>query len=129
MQRRFVWLALAALGLGLACLEYSGPGHRFVRGHLGDVAATMLVYAAFGFTGWSQPGRVAAALSVAVAVELGQIVWSPLGRSGAGALVIGSVFDPWDLAAYAAGVAVGIIWETGLPGPRSRAGRAVSHGG
>jgi hypothetical protein len=111
VQRRFVWLAAAALALGLAGLLYPGPGRPFVRGHVGDVAATMLVYAAFGFTGWPWRTRIAATLVVAVLVEVGQLVWSPLGRSGAAALVIGSVFDPWDLAAYVAGVAVGVAWR------------------
>ncbi len=115
MNRRFAWLAAAALLLGLACLVYAGPGRPFVRGHVGDVAAAMFVYAAFGLTGWSRRARVAAALTVAIAVEVGQIVWSPVGRSGAGALLIGSVFDPWDLAAYVAGVAVGVAWDRTWP--------------
>ena len=121
MNRRFFWLAAAALGLGFACLVYPGPGRLFVRGHVGDVAATMLVYAAFGFTGWSRRARIAATMAVAIAVEVGQLYWSPLGRSGAGALIIGSVFDPWDLAAYVAGIAVGVIWET-APSPPRRSG-------
>jgi hypothetical protein len=111
VRRHFAWLAVAALGLGLACLLYGGPGHRFVRGHVSDVAATMLVYAAFGATGWPRRARVAAAFAVALAVEVGQLAWSPLGRSGVGALTLGSVFDPWDVAAYAAGLAVGVAWE------------------
>jgi hypothetical protein len=71
----------------------------------------MLVYAAFSATPWPRRTRLAAALSAAVAVEVGQLAWSPLGRSGLGALTIGSVFDPWDLAAYAAGLAAGVAWE------------------
>lgn len=118
MSRRSAWLALAALLLGLACLLYAGPGRAVVRGHVGDVAAAMFVYAAFGLTGWSRRARVAAALLVAVAVEVGQTIWSPAGRSGVGALLIGSVFDPWDLVAYVAGVAVGVAWEEAGP-PRA----------
>ena len=111
MPRRLIWLALAALVLGLACLFYAGPGRAVVRGHVGDVAAAMFVYAALGLTGWSRRSRVAAALIIAALVEVGQTVWSPAGRSGVGALLIGSVFDPWDLVAYVVGVAVGVAWE------------------
>lgn len=124
MPRRRAWLALAALLLGLACLAYAGPGRAFVRGHVGDVAAAMFVYAAFGLTGWSRRSRVAAALVVALAVELGQTLWSPIGRSGVGALLIGSVFDPWDVVAYVAGVAIGVTWEGAGP-PRAAASPSV----
>ncbi|HTE50981.1 MAG TPA: DUF2809 domain-containing protein [Kofleriaceae bacterium] len=119
MKRRFLWLAVTALGVGLACLAYAGPGRAFVRGHVGDVAAAMLVYAAFGFTRWPRRVRVPAALAFTVAVELGQTVWSSAGRSGAAALVIGSVFDPWDVVAYGVGVLVGVAWETGWPARRA----------
>lgn len=101
-----------------------------MRGHVGDVAAAMLVYAAFGlcFPGWTWRARSGATLCVAVAVELGQLVWSPLGRSTVGALTVGSVFDPVDLAAYVAGVVIGVGWErvsSGRPArsPASRLSR------
>jgi len=109
------WLAVMAVALGLACLFYPGPGRGFIRGHVGDVAATMLVYAAFGFTRWPRRDRIAATLAVALAMEIGQLAWAPHGRSGAGALVIGSVFDPWDLVAYVAGVVVAVLWERSAP--------------
>jgi hypothetical protein len=51
MKRRFAWLAVMALGLGVAVLLYRGPGRGVVRGHVGDVAATMLVYALLGLGG------------------------------------------------------------------------------
>jgi hypothetical protein len=111
---RFVTLAALALALGLATLLYAGPGRGFVRGHVGDVAATMLVYAAFGLTSWSLRARAAATLAFAVAVAAGQLLWAPLGRSGVGALTLGSVFDPWDLVAYAVGVVTSIGWERRL---------------
>lgn len=111
MRRCFVWLAAAALGLGAACLVYSGPGRPFVRGHVGDVAAAMLLYAAFGLTAWPRRVRIAATIAVALAVELGQLVWSPLGRTPLGALTLGSVFDCRDLVAYAAGLVAGLVWE------------------
>lgn len=108
---RFATLAALALAIGLATLLYTGPGRGFVRGHVGDVAATMLVYAAFGLTSWSLRARAAATLALAIAVEVGQLVWAPHGRSGVGALTLGSVFDPWDVVAYAVGVVTAIGWE------------------
>jgi hypothetical protein len=125
-KRRFVWLALAALALGGAVLVYPGPGRPFVRGHVGDVAATMLVYAVFGLVPWtarwSRRARAVATLVLAFAIELGQPLWSAYGKDGAGALVIGSVFDPWDLLAYVLGAIVGVWWDRAssmtTPSPR-----------
>jgi Protein of unknown function (DUF2809) len=113
MRRRLVWLAVASVALGLMCLAYAGPGRAFVRGHVGDVAAAMLVHALFGLgrPSWSLRARTAATLAVALAVEAGQLAWSPLGRSTVGALTIGSVFDPRDLVAYVAGALVGAAWQ------------------
>ncbi len=45
-------------------------------------------------------------MAVATAIELGQLFWS-------GGLVLGSVFDPWDLAAYLAAVVVGLAYIRG----------------
>jgi len=107
VNRRYVVLAAAALALGASCLLYRGPGQPFVRGHLGDVGATMLVDALLGFTRWRRRTRIVATLAIAISMELGQLVWHSLGSSGAGAIVLGSVFDPWDLVAYGVGTVVG----------------------
>lgn len=113
-MRRAIWLGLCALGLGLAVLLYHGPGRPFVRGHVGDVAATMLVYALL----WLWPARRArpltraiGALAIAAAIELGQQVWT--GRGLVGELVVGSTFDGWDFVAYVAGVVVAFCYERG----------------
>lgn len=71
----------------------------------------MGVYALLGFTAWSLRTRIVATLGIALAMELGQLVWSSFGRSGVGALTIGSVFDPWDLLAYVIGTSVAVAWE------------------
>jgi len=120
MRRRFVWLGAAAIALGLAVLVYRGPGRAIVRGHVGDVAATMLVYAVIGAV-WrtGRAVRASVTLAVAVVIELVQIGWHA--RSTAGALLIGSTFDPWDLVAYAIGVAIAVGWDVGA----SRRGRAT----
>lgn len=111
MKRRFLWLGLAAIALGVAVLVYRGPGRSVIRGHVGDVAATMLVYAAFGLA-WSarRHVRAVATLAIATGIELGQLVWHT--RSLAGELTIGSTFDAWDFVAYIAGVAIAVAWDT-----------------
>ncbi len=111
MRRRFVWLGLAALALAGAVLVYRGPGQPIVRGHVGDVGAAMLVYAILGLA-WPRAHlrtRVLATLGIATAIELGQLVWNP--RSLAGELLIGRVFDVWDLVAYVVGTALAMAWE------------------
>ena len=92
MKRRFVWLAIAALGIALAVLAYRGPGRVIVRGHVGDVAAAMFVYAIVAALLRERGARAAATLAIAIAIELGQIVWHT--DSTAGELLIGSTFDP-----------------------------------
>ncbi|HEY5926403.1 MAG TPA: DUF2809 domain-containing protein [Kofleriaceae bacterium] len=109
MKRRFVWLAVAAVAIGLAVLAYRGPGRVIVRGHVGDVAAAMFVYAMVAALLRRRGGRAAATLTIAAAIELGQIAWHT--ESMAGQLLIGSTFDPWDLVAYAIGVAIAVGWD------------------
>jgi hypothetical protein len=110
MTRRFAGLAAVALALGGATLLYHGPGRVLVRGHVGDVAATMLVYALLSLV-WRSPSwlRAATTLAVATAIELGQTVWHA--RSFAGELLVGTTFDARDFVAYVAGVAVALVWE------------------
>ena len=92
-------------------LVYRGPARELVRGHIGDVAATLLVYALIGLVVarvrfWI---RAAVTYAIACAIELGQTVWHA--TSFVGELVLGSKFDPWDLVAYAVGVASAVAWE------------------
>jgi hypothetical protein len=98
-------LAAIACALGAVTLIYRGPGRAFVRGHVGDVAATMLVFALLGLTRWSVRTRAIVTMALALAIELGQTVWS-------GGLLLGAVFDPWDVAAYAVGVAVAVAYHS-----------------
>jgi len=92
-------------------LVYRGPGRAVIRGHVGDVAATMLVYAAISMF-WSARMRTRAitTFAIASAIEVGQLVWNA--RSLVAELTIGSSFDAWDFLAYAIGVAVALAWET-----------------
>jgi hypothetical protein len=108
--RTFLTLGVIALAIGAFVLVYRGPGREVIRGHGGDVAATMLVYALLGLAWRARPWvRALATLGVATAIELGQLVWRV--NSFAGELVLGTTFDPWDLVAYSLGVAVAVAWE------------------
>jgi hypothetical protein len=118
MNLRFLGLGAAALALGGATLLYHAlgtqlddlPARAFVRGYLGDVAATMLVYALFSLIWHARPWvRAVATLAVATTIEFGQMTWHA--RSLAGELIVGSTFDGMDFAAYVAGVAVALLWE------------------
>ena len=111
MRKRFLYLGLAAIAIGVLVLVYRGPGRAIVRGNVGDVAAAMLVYAAIGAV-WLRGHmlvRAACALGFATAIELGQSWWHA--KSTAEHLLIGDTCDPWDIVAYAAGVCVALVWE------------------
>lgn len=107
-------LAAAALALGVACLGYGYTGlplRGLVRGHLGDVAAAAAVYAVLGLAVPARSGARAAVTAVlAVVVELAQRRGAP-GAGAAGELVLGAHFDPWDLGAYALGIAAAVAWD------------------
>ena len=110
MKRRFLWLAAAALAIGVAVMLYRGPGRGVIRGHAGDVAATMLVYAVLGLIWRTRPAvRAAASFAIAALIECGQTLWR--GEGLAGEIVVGSTFDGWDFVAYAAGVAIAVAWD------------------
>jgi hypothetical protein len=104
-RRRACLVAAAALALALAVLVYRGPGWHFTRGHVGDVAAAIFVLAALTFAVPRSRMRVLAPTSFAVCalVELGQTLWSGLAGTAVGEFVLGAVFDPIDLLAYAFG--------------------------
>lgn len=110
MKRRMIWLGVAALALGVAVLLYRGPARAIVRGHIGDVAATMLVYAALGLAWRVRPAwRAYATMAIATTIEVGQSWWHA--RSFAGELLVGSTFDAIDFVAYALGTGIGFATE------------------
>lgn len=110
MRRLHLPLAVFAIALGAFAWFYTGPGRPLVRGHIGDVAAAMLVYAALGLVWRRRPAaRAALAFAIAAALELGQSLWQV--SSLAGELTLGDTFDPIDFCAYAAGVAIGVAYE------------------
>jgi hypothetical protein len=107
-RRRACLVAATALAVALAVLVYRGPGWHFTRGHVGDVAAAMFVLAAITFAAPRRRMRVLAPTSLAACalVEVGQTLWSGLEGTAVGEFVLGAVFDPIDLLAYAVGTVV-----------------------
>jgi hypothetical protein len=108
MRRRYLLLAAAALAIGAATLAYGRlrwPGYAIVRGHVGDGAAAMLVFALLSLCWRARPAvRALTTLAIATAVELGQLVWHT--TSLAGELLVGGTFDWWDFVAYIVGATV-----------------------
>lgn len=113
-RRRFLVLAGVAIAIGAFVTLYHGPGRPFLRGSVGDVAATMLVFAVLSLVRPRAPVwlRAAITLAIATAVECAQLVVHA--RSAVGAYVLGTAFDWWDLVAYVAGVAIA-VGATSLP--------------
>lgn len=107
-------LAVAALALGVvswAWGELALPGRAVIRGHVGDVAAVALVYAVIGMF-WRARWQVRAAVTAAIALAI-EVAQRGGGERGGevGELVLGRHFDPWDLVAYAIGLAVAVAYE------------------
>ena len=121
----YVAAALATILVGLAVHRAPVPLPPAVRDVAGDalwaVMATWWVSAAWP----SAPrlGRGAAALAVCFAVEIGQLLRTPVldavRATTLGRLALGTHFDPRDLAAYAAGVVAAVL----LDAAASRASR------
>jgi hypothetical protein len=118
LRRRAAYVALAVLTIALGLLvhrrgEALAPS---VQDILGDAlwAAMMMWWVSAIAPAASLRARVASALAVCFAVEFSQLYHTPaldrLRDTGAGHLVLGSDFDPRDLAAYTIGVlAVGAV--------------------
>lgn len=114
MYRRFLLLLAVAFAIGIGVLVYRGPGQPIVRGHVGDVAAAMAVYAVISLVAVRfRPTRIGAragiAFGFAALVEVGQSLWTV--HSTAGHLVFGNTFDPWDLLAYAIGAGLAALYD------------------
>jgi hypothetical protein len=101
----------------------------FATKYGGDMLWALLVFLGFAFVFRREStlrlGLLA--LGFAWAVEFSQIYhaeWLDRIRSmRIGALVLGSTFDPPDLLAYAAGIAVGVAFECLRNAPRSSSGK------
>jgi hypothetical protein len=108
-----VILAAAALLVGFISWLFGAlslPGRAIIRGHVGDVAAVALVYALIALVSRGLPSICALLTAItAVAIEVAQRGGGSKGA--AGDLVLGRHFDPWDLLAYAIGIALAVTWD------------------
>ena len=113
-RARYVALAVATILVGLA-VHLRAPLGPAVRDVLGDAlwAAMMFWWISAAAPRVGRGRRGVIALAVCWAVELSQLVSTPgldaVRRTLPGHLVLGSGFDPRDLAAYAAGVLVALL--------------------
>jgi hypothetical protein len=98
---------------------------RFVRPHLGDTLAVLLVYCGLRtiFPLRSLPAAIIA-FAIAALIEFGQLadILDILGLRSIpiARVVLGSGFDPWDFVAYAAGAAFALAIERLRTGSRAR---------
>jgi hypothetical protein len=124
-RTRYIALAVGTIALGLAVHWRGSALSPAVRDVLGDVLwAAMAAWAIAAIApavrlAW----RAAAAFACCFAVELSQLFHSPaldaLRQTTGGQLVLGSGFDPRDLAAYTAGVLATVLLERVVIGRRS----------
>jgi hypothetical protein len=112
-KRAMMILAAAALLVGFVSWLFGAlalPGRAIIRGHVGDVAAVALVYALIALASHGRPTICALLTSItALAIEVAQR--GSHHNSAVGELVLGRHFDPWDLLAYAVGIALALTWD------------------
>jgi hypothetical protein len=109
-------ISLGFFALGIFALIYSGPGRAFVRGTLGDTAATGFLVAALPS---SLRVRIVLVASLALCIELSQLA-APANPGLLRTLLLGSRFDFWDLVSYGVGIALAASIELLLT-PRDEA--------
>ena len=127
----FVVLALGTIALGL-WLHWHAPAiGSATRDVLGDACWAMMIA---WWVGAAAPARglgarSGTALAICVVVEVSQIVHTPaldaLRETAGGQLVLGSGFDPRDLAAYVLGVFAAAVLERAVR-PRRQEPNRVS---
>jgi hypothetical protein len=123
----YVVLAVATIAVGLVVHLRGRALPPDVRDVLGDAlwAAMVAWWAGAAAPAVRLRWRAAAAVAACYAVELSQLYHAPgldaLRRTTAGHLVLGSGFDPRDLAAYTAGVLAAALLERAVV--RRRAAR------
>ena len=116
-RARYIALTVGTIAVGLAVHWRGDVLSPVVRDVLGDALwAAMVVWWVAVFAPLSRPPwRAAVALAICFAVEFSQLWHLPaldaLRQTTAGHLVLGSGFDPRDLAAYTAGVLTAVFLE------------------
>jgi hypothetical protein len=127
-RARIAWLAVAlvAIASGLASRKFGGSLPPFVATYAGDTLWATVVYAIAGLVA---PGsrirtRAVASLAFASAIECSQLLradWlESIRATTVGALVLGRGFLWFDLACYAAGVALAALCEAFVRSARGK---------
>ena len=118
-------LALIAAGLAVRLLSLGLPP--FAVKYLGSSVWGAMVFAAVGvlLPERTREWRVAAALGIAVLTELFRLYHEPaldaFRLTLAGRLLIGQIFSPWNLVAYAIGIAAAALATVRLRRPTAPA--------
>jgi len=113
----YVVLALGTIAVGLLVHRATSGLDLAMRDVLGDAlwAAMMLWWVSAAAPNARLVSRLAAAFGICVLVELSQFIHAPfietMRLTTLGHLVLGSDFDPRDLAAYALGVSAAALLE------------------
>ncbi|HYW52019.1 MAG TPA: DUF2809 domain-containing protein [Gemmatimonadaceae bacterium] len=117
---RYLGLALVTIGLGLAVHLHGAALGTAARDVAGDALwAAMMTWWIGVVAPTARPvARGVVAYAICVAVEFSQLLHAPgldaVRATRAGHLVLGSGFDPRDLAAYAVGVIVALLIDRTL---------------
>jgi hypothetical protein len=123
----YIGLAIATVVAGLAVHLAGGRLDPAARDVIGDAlwAAMMTWWISAAVPAAPIAGRGLGAVAVSFAVEFSQLLRTPfldaVRRTVPGHLVLGSGFDPRDLAAYAVGVLVAALIDRALVGRRGPA--------
>ncbi|WP_456717155.1 ribosomal maturation YjgA family protein [Bradyrhizobium sp. USDA 4353] len=113
-------LVVIALGLGLRFYGLGVGLPAFIVKYGGSILWAMMVYmllvALLPLRSWRQIGGLA--LAAAVIVEASRLIHTPWLDSFrltlAGALLLGRIFSPWNIVAYAIGIVIGICIDRTL---------------
>ena len=117
MRRPYALAALTLFIIEVLIAVFVRDG--IIRPYLGDVLAVALVYVVSrAVTPLRLVPALAVTLTIAFAIEFAQLL-GLLGALGlrdnqVARIVLGGVFDPMDLASYAAGVVLIVVVEWGL---------------
>lgn len=119
-RARYLVLAVAVIGLGLASRRFRGVLPAFVGEYAGDVlwAAMVFLLAAAVWPGASTRRVATGAAAFSLAVELGQLYHAPwiegVRHTRLGGLVLGFGFLWSDLVCYAVGVTLSVALDRWL---------------
>lgn len=113
-EKERIGLLLVCLALGLGVLFYPGPEHALLRNNGGDVVAVLFLSLLLGAFFRKRSIGPIAALAIATGIEVAQTVIQTNGTPRD--LIVGAVFDWWDIVAYVVGATLAFAAEKRLRG-------------